>query len=338
MSREDAPRIAPGRVALGLLAAMVVGVLVVVSIGRLAGFAELAETLRGASWGWLTLCALGQIVVFAAYAEVFRTAVAADGGPPLGRRGSLRIVLASFALTQVIAAGGAAGLAFIYWSLRRLGFTRHGAGVRVIGLNTLVFLVFGLIGWVAALVALLTGSAPLGMTVPWLVAIPLILGAAAYFTDPVRSARWIGAGDGAARRALGIGIEAATWVRRIGGRPDGRHAMRWAVLYWAGDALSLWAGLRAFGAHAAPAALVLAYVSGYLVQSIPVPFIATGGVDAATTLTLVAIGIPASVALLGVVAHRVFAFWLPLAPGVWSGVTLVRAARAQSVDELAGRT
>jgi len=338
MSRDDAPLIAPVRVALGLLAAVLVGVLVVVSIGRLAGFAELADTLRGATWGWLVLCAVGQICVFAAYAEVFRSAVSVDGGPALGRGGSLRIVLASFALTQVVAAGGAAGLAFIYWSLRRLGFTRHGAGVRVIALNTLVFFVFGLIGWVAALIALVTGSAPLGMTVPWLVAIPLILSAAMFFTDPARVDGWIGAGGGAARRALAIGIEAAAWVRMMVGRPEGRHAVRWAALYWAGDALSLWAGLRAFGAHTAPAALVLAYVSGYLVQSIPIPFIATGGVDAATTFTLVAIGVPASVALLGVVAHRVFAFWLPLAPGVWSAVVLVRESPAAGVDELAERT
>jgi uncharacterized membrane protein YbhN (UPF0104 family) len=337
MSREDAPLIAPLRVALGLLAAVVVGALVIVSIGRLAGFAALADTLRGATWGWLALCALGQLCVFAAYAEVFRSAVSVDDGPRLGWGRSLRIVLASFALTQVVAAGGAAGLAFIYWSLRRLGFTRRDAGVRVIALNTLVFFVFGLIGWVAALVALVSASAPLGMTVPWLVAIPLILVAAMFFTDPARAERWIEGGEGAARRALGIGIEAAAWVRRMAGRPEGRHAMRWAALYWAGDALSLWAGLRAFGAHTAPAALVLAYASGYLVQSIPIPFIATGGVDAATTFTLVAIGVPASVALLGVVAHRVFAFWLPLAPGVWSAVVLVREARSTSVDELAER-
>lgn len=63
---------------------------------------------------------------------------------------------------------------------------------------------------------------------------------------------------------------------------------------------------------------MVAYVLGYLAQSVPIPLIATGGVDAATTFTLRAVGMPIEVALLGVVAHRVFAFWLPVIPGVWS--------------------
>ena len=46
--------------------------------------------------------------------------------------------------------------------------------------------------------------------------------------------------------------------------------------------------------------------------------------DAATTFTLTAVGVPIEVALLGVVAHRVFAFWLPVIPGLWSATVLVR--------------
>ena len=47
--------------------------------------------------------------------------------------------------------------------------------------------------------------------------------------------------------------------------------------------------------------------------------------DAATTFTLAAVGVPIEVALLGVVAHRVFAFWLPVIPGLWSATVLVRS-------------
>lgn len=47
----------------------------------------------------------------------------------------------------------------------------------------------------------------------------------------------------------------------------------------------------------------------------PVPFIATGGTDAATTFALTAVGVPLQVALLGVASNRVFSFWLPVWPG-----------------------
>ena len=98
----------------------------------------------------------------------------------------------------------------------------------------------------------------------------------------------------------------------------------WAVLYWAADILSLWGGLRAVGVDIGLPALVLAYATGYVAGAIPLPFIATGGVDAATTFALAATGVPLGQALLGVVAHRVFAFWLPLLPGLVLAALLPR--------------
>ena len=105
---------------------------------------------------------------------------------------------------------------------------------------------------------------------------------------------------------------------------DGRRLLAWSLLYWVGDLVSLWAALQAFGVTVSVAAIVSAYACGYLAQSVPIPLIATGGVDAATTFTLAAVGVPIEVALLGVVAHRVFAFWLPVIPGLWSATVLVR--------------
>ena len=88
-----------------------------------------------------------------------RGTVALEGGPSIGAWLSVRVVLASFALTQLIAAGGVAGLAFIYWALRRLRFGARESLVRLLGLNTYVYLVFALIGFAAALAALVTGAA-----------------------------------------------------------------------------------------------------------------------------------------------------------------------------------
>ena len=84
-----------------------------------------------------------------------------------------------------------------------------------------------------------------------------------------------------------------------------------------------------FGAHPALSALGVAYATGYLVQSLPIPFIATGGVDAATTFLLRSFGVPLDIGLAAVVTHRVFAFWLPVVPGtaqslsVWLHISTV---------------
>ena len=326
-----APR--PAQVALAAGVALIVTAVLVVSIGRFAGFTKLGDTLNGAAWGWLGLCALGQIGVFVGYAGAFRASLAesvsAQNIDPensqVGVWYSLKVALGGFGLTQLVAAGGAAGMAFTFWVLRRLGFSKRNAMVQLITLNTAVYLVFGVLGWLGALVGLLDPAVPKAMTLSWLAGFIAVIAVARWFTQPHRAVSF-GAADGAGRlrRALAVGVTAAARVRTCTRTADGRRLLNWSLLYWVGDLVSLWAALRAFGVTVSVAAIVVAYVMGYLAQSVPIPLIATGGVDAATTFTLRAVGVPIEVALLGVVAHRVFAFWLPVFPGLWSATVLVR--------------
>ena len=354
MNRLEALRtLRPAQVILTVGVAVVVTTVLVLSIGRLAGFTKLGDRLSGATWGWLGLCALGQIGVFIGYAGAFRTSVAgsgdlfgepgdigsggtdsytAVGGDLANRRGprvavwySLKVALAGFGLTQLVAAGGAAGMAFTFWVIRRLGFSKKNAMVQLITLNTAVYFVFGGIGWLGALVGLVDPAVPKAMAVSWLAGFAAVIALALWFTQPERAAALTSAEDETRlRRALDVGVSAAARVRAFTHTADGRRLLAWSLLYWAGDLVSLWAALRAFGVTVSATALVGAYVTGYLAQSVPIPLIATGGVDAATTFTLTAVGVPIEVALLGVVAHRVFAFWLPVIPGLWSATTLVR--------------
>ncbi|MCY3618384.1 MAG: lysylphosphatidylglycerol synthase transmembrane domain-containing protein [Acidimicrobiaceae bacterium] len=326
-----APR--PAQVALAAGVALIVTAVLVVSIGRFAGFTKLGDTLNGAAWGWLGLCALGQIGVFVGYAGAFRASLAesvsAQNIDPensqVGVWYSLKVALGGFGLTQLVAAGGAAGMAFTFWVLRRLGFSKRNAMVQLITLNTAVYLVFGVLGWLGALVGLLDPAVPKAMTLSWLAGFIAVIAVARWFTQPHRAVAF-GAAEGAGRlrRALAVGVTAAARVRTCTRTADGRRLLNWSLLYWVGDLVSLWAALRAFGVTVSVAAIVVAYVMGYLAQSVPIPLIATGGVDAATTFTLRAVGVPIEVALLGVVAHRVFAFWLPVFPGLWSATVLVR--------------
>jgi putative heme transporter len=314
--RREMPHLGWRRALLAVAVALVIAAVLVGGVGQLAGFAQLRETLREGEHAWLTVCAAAQLLVFGGYAGVYRGAVCFENGPRISIRLALRVVLAAFALTQTIAAAGAAGLAVHYWAMRRLGFGRRQAAVRVIGFNTLVYLVFGLAGFAAALLALFSDGAPAGFVIAWLAAIPILLAAATWFTAPGRVERWASPGGGWFRRALSIGVAAAWWVRRVLVAPDGRSLLLAAATYWLGSALSLWAALEAFGAQVGLASYVLAFTSGYAAQIVPLPFVATGGVDAATTFALNAVGVPLDVALLAVVANRVFSFWLPLWPSI----------------------
>jgi uncharacterized membrane protein YbhN (UPF0104 family) len=323
------------RLVVGVLAALLATAAVVSGLGRVAGFAEMRSTLDGARPSWLVLCAVGQVAVFAGYAGALRRTVASgDSGVSLGLGPSLRLALAGFAATQVFAFGGVGGLALLYWALRRFGRDRRQATVELIGLNTAIYLVFAVVAWVGALVALSTSAAPLAMTIPWLVGVPLVVLVARWFTAPARIDRWTSEDREGFHRLLGIGVAAAGWTRAR--TADERPMFGWALLYWIGDVVSLTAALRAFDAGPGVAAVVVAYATGYLAQAVPIPLIATAGVDAATAATLHAVGVPLDAALLGVLAHRLFAFWLPVIPGAAFALTLPGLTPTEDDDQRNG--
>jgi uncharacterized membrane protein YbhN (UPF0104 family) len=325
---ERTPSFTWRRVILGGVLAFVVASGVVALIGHAAGFGKLSDILSEGDPAWLLACALGQLVVFGGYAVAFRGAAAFEGGPRIAYNLSLRVVLGSFALTQLIAFGGAAGIAVTFWALRKLRFDRRESAVRVIGLNTLVYAVFGVLGWIVALLAFAFGLAPPGMTLPWLLIIPTLIGLAYWFTSAQRVAEWAAPVGGLFRRGIAIGVSAAWWVRRVVAAVEGRTMVIAACVYWVGDIASLWAGLKVFDASPGLIPLTLAYATGYVASLLPVPFIATGGVDAATTFALTAVGVPLEAALLGVVAHRLFAFWIPVIPGIILAALLPTTGRA----------
>jgi uncharacterized protein (TIRG00374 family) len=84
-------------------------------------------------------------------------------------------------------------------------------------------------------------------------------------------------------------------------------------VFWAGDVLTLYAGLRAFGVHVGLAALVLAYTTAYVVTSLPLPAGGAGGVEAGLAFSLNAVGVPLAPALLATLVYRFFTLWLPIA-------------------------
>ena len=301
---------------LTLAAALVLTLGVGALIGRASEYATILDSMREADPHWFALCVPGQALAYTGYVLAYRDAARVDGGPLLGYRRCLEIVVAGFG--ALVAASSVGGLAVHYWALHRAGAPPHEAVRRVLGLNTIEWAWLGAGAAGASALLLLGGDAPLGITLPWLVVIPLCALAGAWVSSPRRAPRLTSTeGVGRFRAALADAIGGVVVVRRLVARP----LRYWGgvfgfPLYWLGQLVTLYAGLRAFDAHIGPAALLVGYATGYVASALPLPVGGSGGIDAAMTFALSAVGVPLGTALLGVVAYRLFAFWLPLVPAL----------------------
>jgi len=288
------------------------------------------DEIASADSPWFAVCAAAVAGEFLAYAVVLRYALGWRGGPVLGFALGLHVTLASLGATRIVATAGAGGLAVTYWSFRRAGHATGEAIVRVLGLNTLVYLVFGVGAWVAALLAALglLGDATLALTLPWLLVIPACVVGARYVTGASRVGR-LGEPRGSfLRRGLAYAIAGAAWVREVLPERRARAPLAAAAGYWAGDVLCLWAALQSVGEPLPPAELVLAYATGYAAMILPLPLGGVGGVEAAMTYALTVVGVPLAAALVAVAVYRLFAFWLPTVPALAALAFLPHAGRA----------
>lgn len=293
-------------------------------IGRAAGYADLVDSLQSANLYWLPLLAAGQATAYVGYIMAYRATARVNGGPRLPFVTTTWIVGASFGAYAVANAIGALGVD--YWALRRTGADHHAALTRIVAFKTLEWAVLSAV--VAAVAALvLAGVGPdveWSVALAWIAVVPLCYLLGRWFSAPKRVRRMTRReGVGRTRRLFADAVDAVAIVRRVLGRPQAHlEALGGAVLYWAGDMITLWAGLAAFDVYLEPIALVLGYATGYAVTMLPLPAGGVGGVDAAMTYALTLVGVTLGPALLGVFAYRFFSFWLPFLPGVVAGATL----------------
>lgn len=129
-------------------------------------------------------------------------------------------------------------------------------------------------------------------------------------------------------------------VRRVNERlrtlgSDRRLLVRgvfWALVNWLLDAACLWVCLIAFHQVLDPVVLLVAYGVGNILAAIPLTPGGLGPVEAATAFVLRGFGVPSTVALLAVLAWRLYNFWLPIPVGAATYVSL-RVQRGASVRE-----
>jgi uncharacterized membrane protein YbhN (UPF0104 family) len=315
------------RAVVGVVAAVLLVLGVGLLIARAAGFAEVREAIEKADSAWFAVCLAAEVLALSAYADVFRSAFRWKGGPDPGPRLSAHVMLASIGAARVFAAGGMGAIAAVYWCFRRARFSADEALVRVLGFNALFYVSFGLGAWLAALVTAtgVWGDGPVSLALPWLVLVPFCFAAAALVTQPARVERLTRPNRSFVRRALRYGVAAVAWVRGVLADTAGRRLVVSSMLYWVGSLVCLWAALRSVGEVVPLPELVLAFAVGHAAMILPLPLGGVGGVDAALTYALTAVGVPLALALVAVGVYRLFAFWVPTVPALAGLVLLPQA-------------
>jgi len=324
-------------VALGL----VLVVAAVAGIGQITSFHHMVRALRDADTIWFPVCLLGELLAYVGFIAAYRDVARVDGGPCFPLWTATRVVAIGFGAYALGTSAGSLGLD--YWALHRAGETPQMAFRRVLGLNTVEWLILGIYASVAAAIVVAGGgSAPLPMALPWLILVPACIVAAVWVSSPRRSGRL----TSLAREHVRLGRAPRTWLpwlwhggravvsASIGGVVIVRHLLvRWRshlggvfgfAVFWAGDILTLYAALRAFGIHPPVPALVLAYSTAYVVTMLPLPAGGSGGIEAGLAFSLNAVGIPLAQALVATLVYRFFTLWLPILPAALAA-TQVRA-------------
>lgn len=288
---------------------------------------EAVHRLGDADGRWLIGAFALELVSFAGYIVLFR-AVALDGGSKrIDLRVSAQITLAGTAATRVFASGGAGGVALTAWALRRSGLDRAAVAARMVTFLVLLYAVYMLalvVGGLGLAFGLLPGDAPVAMTV-----VPAAFGA--LVIGLALASQRIAPGAGRVRGALAPVGQGVRDARALLARRE--PGVLGAIGWWAGDVAVLVVCLHAFGAAPAIAVVVVAYFVGMLANLLPLPG-GVGGVDGGMVGALVLLGVDPATAVVGVLAYRGFAFWLPIVPGVLAFFSLRRSvARWQREDD-----
>lgn len=335
--KSIAPAAPTGRTLLLLSALVVVSLTALYALlPALAGLKDVWSRISEGDAAWLLAAAGFEALSFASYIFAFR-GVFGRGSIAISWRDSYRITMAGVVATRLLAMAGAGGVALTVWALDRAGMPRREIAARE---ATFLVLLYGL--YMAALVVggvgLWTGILP-GPSSSGLTLIPALFGAgvialsiaAMIFARDLASVaeRFSAAPSRAARLAWAAATAPATLAAGVKGALSMTRARLLEPLgalgWWAFDIAVLYASLRAFGGDPEVSVVVMAYFVGMLANALPVPG-GVGAVDGGMIGALIGFGIDAGLAIAAVLTYRVFAFWLPIGPGVVAYLQLLREA------------
>jgi len=265
--------------------------------------------------GWFGVCVAGQLVAYCGYALALRSVASVDGGVPLDLPVSLGIVSVGF--SPIFGATAAGGFSIDRAALREAGMSSRNALTRVLALSALEYAVLAPAVAVCGLLLFIGvgGSAPGDLALPWLAVVPgAVVAALVTGEGPARRLR-PRAGAGPMRNGVAHAVAALALLRKLLCCPN-PHASAFggAALYWLGDIVTLWAALQVFGVRLPAPVLVLAYGTGWALTRRSLPLGGPGVVEILLAFVLTWFHVRFADAAAGVVAYRLFNFWLALLP------------------------
>ncbi len=294
-----------------------------------AGFGRVRETLGQIDWTWVPALAGSLGLSFIGYYYAYRGIFTVEGGPELTKAQRWAVAAAGFG--GFLAHGGGN---LDQFALEAAGLAKGEARVRVFALGGLELGVLAIGGCGTAIAVLAAGAPiPADFTVPWAV-LPVPGFLLAFWAAERYRHRFP---DRLGWRGLpGIFLECVhlIWVLFA-------HPLRWGwgwlgmALFWTMDAFAVWAGMAAFGYQMNGAALFVGFATGTIFTRRTGPLAGAGVLTLILPLTIWYCGAPLAVALAGVFAYRVLAFWLPMPASLAALPTLraMKAAHQKARDE-----
>jgi uncharacterized protein (TIRG00374 family) len=290
---------------------------------QLAGAEKSISVLSGINPLLVVAAVAAEAASLAASAQLTRALLAGSHRP--GFTAILRLQIATLGMSHAVPGGGATATPLGFRLLRRAGVSRPDAGF-VLGAQAAGSMAaLNVILWIALIVSIpIRGadSAYVGVAIAGAAAMGgfglLMFGVS---RGSRRANRLIEIVAGRLRfvdpDALGDFLQdvARRYRTLVGDRRSMARIVGWATLQWLADAASLWLFLAAVGVYLEPDALLIAFGLANLSAIIPLTPGGVGVYEAVLTSSLVGFGVPGAQALLGVLAYRLFAFWLPIPLG-----------------------
>jgi uncharacterized membrane protein YbhN (UPF0104 family) len=327
MSEPNRTSVAPSQrrqLRSGLVSGAVLSILVGGVVLAIPGLGAVGQRVAHARWGWVALGGGLELASCFGYVLAFQ-GVFHD----VPRRFGMLVAAAEQAFGAVVPVGGAGGIAAGGWLLSRAGMPLRPIAERsaVLFLLTSATNVVTLILAGAGLaVGLFMGPHNLLLS-----ALPAGVGLAVLALFVTLAMRGPAEGKSLTARALRATSGASSETLQAVQRPGWRLTTG-ALAFLFCDIAVLWLTIDALGYNVPVAPLLLAYLVGYLANTLPIPG-GVGVLDGGLAGALILYHVPASVALGGVLLYHTLALWIPAISGT---VGFVMAHRQISSGEAKG--
>lgn len=295
---------------------------------KVVGIQGTLSKLGDAEPAWLAVAFAMTVAGYLSYVALFRGVV--GRGLRLHFKEAYEITMAGLAAALLFAAGGAGGVVLNYWAIRKAGMEAGRAACRLVAFLVLlygVYLTVVIVDGILLRAGVLNGPAPAGLTiVPAGIAgvvILLFLLIALIPGDLERRASRASETSRLGRLAHRLATVPATLARGtrtaldLARRPsEGGLAVAGAIGYWAANIGILWASFHAYGVSVPLGVVVQGFFLGLAANLFPFAPAGVGAVDAGMIGAFVLFGFSGSDVFAPVLTYRLFAFWLPIPPGI----------------------